>query len=59
MQRIGFYTDRYEYKGWTNWDYTTKYLEVKNWIRSGNSIKHAGYHIRTLEEFALFCKVYP
>ena len=56
--RIGYYTDTFKYMGWAKWDYTNKYLEVKNWIRSGNSIKVNGFFIRDLKEYELFCKVY-
>ena len=56
--RVGYYVGFDKYMGWTKWDYKTKYLELKNWVQSGNYLKVNGFYICNLEEFELFCKVY-
>ena len=56
--RIGYYNGYNDYMGWTKWDYVQKYLELKNWVRSGNYLKVNGFYIRTIDEFEDFARIY-
>ena len=48
--RLTFYSDSGRHLGWTSILCSRNYLEVSNWIRSGNSIKFDGRMFDSMDE---------